>query len=84
MYDSVYSLFKTSYGIIKSTNQTDSHFCIHEQLEKELAQQKHRGATLSDIKYASRLLRSRLNDLQVADNDSTVASNYDHHLGNNC
>ena len=86
--DSIYDFFKTNYGTIKSTNQTDSNFHKYKdlttkQLKKELAQLKHRGAAISDIKYVSRLLRSKLNNIRGAANNYTVTDNYDRHIGRN-
>ena len=85
---SIYDFFKTNYGTIKSTNQTDNNFHKYKdlttkQLKKELAQLKHRGAAISDIKYVSRLLRSKLNNIPGSANNYTVSDNYDRHIGRN-
>ena len=82
MNDSIYDFFKTNYGTFKSIDQTDNNFHKYQdlttkKLKKELTQLKHRGAALSDIKYVSRLLHSKVNNIPGAANNYTVTDNYD-------
>ena len=86
--DSIYDFFKTNNGTIKSTNQTNNNFHKYKdlttkQLKKEFAQLKHRGAALSDSKYVSHILRSKLNNIPGAANNFTVTDNYDRYIGRN-
>ena len=70
--------FKDNYGTIDSDNQANSPFHKHnhltiKQLKRELTQLKRQTTPLTEVRYVSRLLRSKLGNSPstAKSNDST-------------
>ena len=65
MNNTIYDCFKANYGTIDSVNQANGPFHKYnhltiEQLKRELTQLKRQNTPLTEVRYVSRLLRSKL------------------------
>ena len=82
MNNTIYDFFKNNYGAIDSVNQANdpfhkySHLNI-KQLKQELAQLKRQNTLLTEVRYVSRLLRSKLgNSPGTAKSNNSVRRSY--------
>ena len=82
MNNTIYDFFKDNYGIIESVNQANglfhkyNHITI-KQLKRELAQLKRQNTPLTEVRYVSRLLRSKLGNSPGTAKSNDSVRNYD-------
>jgi len=88
MNNIIYDFFKDNYGTIDSVNQANGQFHKYnhltiKQLKRELAQLKRQNTPLTEVRYVSRLLRSKLGNSPGTAKSNDSVRNYDRILHKN-
>jgi len=88
MNNTIYDFFKDNYGTIDSVNQANGPFHKYnhltiKQLKRELAQLKRQNTPLTEVRYVSRLLRSKLGNSPGTAKSNDSVKNYGRFLHKN-
>ena len=88
MNNTIYDFLKDNYGAIDSVNQANGPFYKYnhltlKQLKRELTQLKLQNIPLTEVRYVSRLLRSKLGNSPGTAKSNNSTRNYDYILHTN-